>query len=82
MLKRIPEILGLYINIPDYSDLNDIGISDFNGLNITNIVVVPHYLEEQKEIIKEARQKTKYSIIHLTDRQALLIVGDDKTIIE
>lgn len=75
-------LAGPNINIPDYSDSNDIGISDFNGLNITNIVVIPHYSEEQKEIIKEARQKTKYSIMHLTDRQALLIVGDDKTIIE
>lgn len=75
-------LVGPNINIPDYSDSNDISISDFNGLNITNIVVVPHYSEEQKEIIKEAKQNTKYSIMPLTDRQALLIVGDDKTIIE
>lgn len=75
-------VVGPNINIPDYSDTNDICISDFNGLNITDIVVVPHYLEKQKERIDEAKKITKYPIVPLTDSQALLIIDGNMTIIE
>jgi dipeptidase E len=75
-------LVGPNINIPDYSDSNDIGISDYTGLNITNTVIVPHYSEEQKERIEEAKQKTKYPVIPLTDSQALLIIDENITIIE
>ncbi|MCB2291549.1 Type 1 glutamine amidotransferase-like domain-containing protein [Clostridium sp. CS001] len=75
-------VVGPNINIPDYSDSNDICISDFNGLNITDIVVVPHYSDRQKEIIDEAKKNTKYPIVPLTDSQALLIMHGNITIIE
>jgi len=75
-------VVGPNINIPDYSDSNDISISDFNGLNITDTVIVPHYSEEQKERIEESKQNTKYPIIPLTDGQALLIINENVTIIE
>lgn len=75
-------LVGPNINIPDYSDSNDISISDYTGLNITNTVIVPHYSEEQKERIEEAKQKTKYPVIPLTDSQALLIIDENITIIE
>jgi peptidase E len=70
------------INIPDRSDSNDIGINDFNGLNFTDTVIVPHYSNEQRERIEEAKQKTKYPLIPLTDNQALLIINGEIRVIE
>lgn len=75
-------LAGPNINIPDRSEGNDIGISDFTGLNITDVVIKPHYSEEYKEKIEQVKQKTKYLITTLTDSQALLIIDEDMTVIE
>lgn len=75
-------LAGPDINIPDRSDSNDIGISDFNGLNLTDTVIVPHYSNEQRERTEKAKQNTKYPVVPLTDSQALLIVNDEITVVE
>ncbi len=75
-------LAGPNINIRNLYKDNDIGIEDFQGLNITDIIVIPHYTEEEKEKIQRIKEETKYSIITLTDSQALLIINEDIKVIE
>lgn len=75
-------LAGPNINIRNLYKDNDIGIEDFQGLNITDIIVIPHYTEEEKEKIEQIKEDTKYEIITLTDNQALLIIDEDIKVIE
>ncbi len=63
-------------------DPNDVGITDFKGLNLTDDIVSPHYKEADKEIIEEFRKKLHYKIIPLTDNQSLLVLGNKIEVIE
>lgn len=63
-------------------DPNDVGITDFRGLNLTDVIVSPHYKESDKKIIEEFRKKLHYKIIPLTDNQALLVLDGKVEIIE
>ncbi len=59
-------------------DENDVGLKDFSGLGLTDIVVSPHYTDDDKVLIDDYRKKNIYDVITLTDNQALLI--DDKNL--
>ncbi len=63
-------------------DPNDVGIMDFSGLNLTDIIVSPHYKESDKKIIEEFTKKLRYEIIPLTDNQALLILDKKTEVVE
>ncbi|MBU1199637.1 MAG: Type 1 glutamine amidotransferase-like domain-containing protein [Nanoarchaeota archaeon] len=59
-------------------------LKSFTGLNIVDFVVLPHfgiekYKEKQEEILEEYKDKVK--IITLTDKQAILIEGNNQTIL-
>lgn len=53
------------------------GVTNFTGLNLVSFLVIAHYAEEYKEIIKEGISKTKYPVRILTDDQALLVRDDE-----
>ncbi|MBU3897143.1 MAG: Type 1 glutamine amidotransferase-like domain-containing protein [Nanoarchaeota archaeon] len=74
-------IAGPSIEISIPFDSNDVKMTDFTGLNLTDIVISPHYKEAEKEIIEEFRKKLKYKIIPLTDNQALLILNNEISLI-
>lgn len=63
-------------------DENDAGITDFTGLNLVHIVITPHYTHKEKKIIDEYGKKIQYTIVPLTDNQALLIMDKEISIIE
>ena len=63
-------------------DENDVGLIDLTGLNLTDVLVSPHYCEEEKLIIDEFKKKSQYKVIPLTDNQALLIIDGETKIIE
>lgn len=63
-------------------DENDVGLTDLTGLNLTDVLVSPHYCEEEKLIIDEFKKKSQYKVIPLTDNQALLIIDGETKIIE
>jgi len=52
------------------------GVTNFTGLNLVSFLVIAHYTEEYKEIVKEGISKTKYLVRILTDDQALLVRDD------
>jgi len=70
------------IDIASPFDENDVNISDLSGLNLTDVVVSPHYCEEEKPIIEEFKKKSQYKIVPLTDSQGLLVVNGRTKIIE
>lgn len=62
-------------------DENDVNLQDLKGLQITNTIIFPHYLSVYEEEIKEFETKNNCKIVRLTDRQALLIKGNNQKII-
>ncbi len=50
---------------------------EFTALNLVPYLITAHYTEKYREIIESASKNTKYPIIALTDKQAIL-VNDDK----
>ncbi len=63
-------------------DENDIGLTDLTGLNLTDVIVSPHYCEEEKPIIDKFSKKLQYKIVPLTDDQALLVLDGETKIVE
>lgn len=66
----------------DRWDKNDIGIKDLTGLNLTNEIISPHYVDEEKEIINKFKKATNKKVTPLTDNQALLIINNEVKLLE
>lgn len=62
-------------------DENDVNLTDLTGLNLTDVIVSPHYKDEEKTIIDDFRKKSQYKVVPLTDEQGLLVI-DGETKIE
>ena len=75
-------LAGPNIDIAAPSDENDIKIKDTTGLELTNIIVSPHYTDKEKHIVDEFKKVSKFQVIPLTDRQALLITDKKHRILE
>lgn len=56
-----------------HADSNKIGLKNLKGLNLVPFLITAHFEEKYKKTIKEVAKDTKYPIIALTDRQAVLI---------
>lgn len=56
-------------------DANNIGLSDFKGLCLTDYIIYPHYRKELKSKLDEFKQKSQHPIIELEDNQAFAING-------
>ena len=70
------------IDIATPFDENEFGIKDLTGLNLTDVIVTPHYCEKEKLIIDKFQKKTKTKVIRITDNQALMVIDEKKEIIE
>jgi len=64
-----------------HADRNTIGLKDLRGLNLVPFLITAHFKEELRPIIEKAAQNTKYQVIALTDKQAVLIKDKSKKII-
>ena len=71
-------VLGPNISIVDYFDakLNTVGIEDFAGLGLTDIIIYPHYQEAVEEKIKQFESENNCRVTRLTDLQGLVLKGD------
>ena len=79
-------IAGPNLSIADkeqlgFGDVNNVGLKDLTGLNLTNIAIFPHFRKEEHNAIEKFKKKVNYQIVTLTDSQALLILDDKITII-
>jgi len=70
------------IDIASTSDENDVNLTDLTGLNLTDVIVSPHYKDEEKTIIDDFKKKSQHEVILLTDEQALLVIDGEKKIVE
>ena len=70
------------IDIASPFDENDVHLIDLTGLNLTDVIVSPHYKDEEKTIIDDIKKKSQYEVVPLTDEQALLVVDGETKIVE
>ena len=70
------------IDIASPFDENDVNLTDLTGLNLTDVIVSPHYKDEEKTIIDNFKKKSQYEIVPLTDNQALLVLDGETKIVE
>ena len=75
-------LAGPNIDIASPFDPNDIELKDWTGLNLTNIIVSPHYNKKDKSIIEKYKKEEGYKIIPLTDNQALKVIDEKEEIVE
>ena len=66
-------LMGPNIEIAKLGDKNVCGMTDFTGLNYTDVAIFPHYNEKESEKVEEFKKKVDYPVLALTDNQALLI---------
>lgn len=57
-------------------DENDVGITDFSGLHLIDVIITPHYTPAEKKTIDKYRRQSGYKVVPLTDRQAYLVVDN------
>ncbi len=62
-------------------DTNDVGITDLTGLCFTELLIFPHYRDEQKSEVDAYREKTKFQVIPLRDGEAVFVDSDTYEII-
>ena len=70
------------IDIASPFDENDVNLTDLTGLNLTDVIVSPHYCKEEKPIIDKFKKKSQYKVVPLTDNQALLVLDGETKIVE
>ncbi len=63
-------------------DINNVGLTDFTGLNIIDFEVHPHYEPEEEQEIVEYERTVPYKIIRLTNAQALIISQTGKDFVK
>ncbi len=75
-------IVGPDIEIAGFGRKNDIGLRDFTGLNLVDVSVFPHFTKKDRQSLEKFKKKVDYPILPLTDKQALMVLGNKKEIIE
>jgi peptidase E len=66
-------IAGPDITIAGDEDPNDIGLTEFKGLCLTNIIIYPHYTKDQTKELDKFKKATSHQIIELEDSQAVYL---------
>ncbi|MDP3800055.1 MAG: Type 1 glutamine amidotransferase-like domain-containing protein, partial [bacterium] len=64
-----------------HADKNKIGLKNLKGLGLVPFLITAHFEKNIYSVIEKAAQNTKYEIIALTDKQAVLVKGNNRKII-
>ena len=76
-------IIGSSIKIASeiHPDINEVGLTDFKGFNIIDLIIFPHYSYEFEEEIKLFEIKNNITVERLTNSQAILFENNKKILI-
>ena len=73
---------GSYIACPTieaatwkHQDRNRVGITDLSALGLVPFFITAHFEEKYKSIVDQVVKGTKYPIVALSDKQAVLVQG-------
>jgi dipeptidase E len=87
-IKQLAQRDGLYVGVSAGSlivgpsieiacevkpDINDVGLTDFSGFNIVDIVIFPHYSEEYENDIAQFEGRHDLKVTRVRNGQAVLI---------
>ena len=71
---------GSYIACPtieaatwEHQDRNKVGIIDFTALGVVSFLITAHFEEKYRTVVDHAAKGTKYPIVALSDKQAILV---------
>ncbi|MFH1088578.1 MAG: Type 1 glutamine amidotransferase-like domain-containing protein [Patescibacteria group bacterium] len=73
---------GPNISIAGPWDPNDVGMTEFAGLNLTHVIIAPHYTNEEREIIDKFEQESGLKVLRISDNQAFMQIDENISIIE
>lgn len=51
--------------------------TDLDALNLVDFLIVAHYADKYKEAVDNGVKTTSYSVVALTDQQAIVVDGDN-----
>lgn len=76
-------IVGPSIQIANevHPDKNEDGLIDFNGFNIVDLIIFPHYSPDIEEEIKSFEEKNNVKVERVDNSQAILIEDGKKTLV-
>lgn len=73
---------GSYIACPTieqatwkHQDRNRVGITDFTALGLVPFLITAHFEEKYLAVVDSVAKRTKYPIVALSDKQAVLVQG-------
>lgn len=55
---------------------NNIGITNYDGLNLFNGIIIPHYDSSREEVYKKLLEENKHKIYTLTNDESLVIADN------
>lgn len=76
-------IVGPSIQIANevHPDKNEVGMTDFAGFNIVDLIIFPHYSSDLEEEIKSFEERNNVTIDRIDNSQAILIENGEKILI-
>ena len=95
-IRSLLEIGGIYIGVSAGSlivgpsiqianevhpDKNEVGLTDFSGFNIVDLIIFPHYSPELETEIKSFENKDNVKVERIDNSQAILIEDGEKNLI-
>lgn len=64
-----------------YQDKNRVGMKDFNGINIVDFAVAPHFRPGGEDLLAQQYQRVKYPVVAISDTQAIVVNGRFYTVV-
>lgn len=65
----------------EHQDRNRFRLKDLTALNLVPFLISAHFEEKYRKIVEENAKKTKYKVIVLTDKQAVLCIDEKYKIV-
>lgn len=73
MTKNVKHVLNF--------DLNEVNITDYNGLELFNGILICHYDESRKKIYDELKKISIYPVYKLKDDEVMIVENENITLI-